>query len=248
MLGSLLMMGASGGGASYSAVNIPGVTLHLDAADASTITESGGLITQWNDISGNGHHMTATGTARPTYLATTRNGLNVVTFDSVSANDAMSASGVPRATTFTMFLVFERTTDGINMHWEFGTDVPAGSQGSAFYRSGFGFEIWVRGASGAGSRNAAGWTTGALRLITISCDGTRMGIQARLDGVPQSMSGGSGGDPGSTSGTDTMYLMARTASTLFTTGHLGEFAYVAGSMSNTDRDQVETDLMSKWGI
>jgi len=42
--------------------------LWLDAADASTITESGGAVSQWNDKSGNGHNATANG--NPTYSAT----------------------------------------------------------------------------------------------------------------------------------------------------------------------------------
>jgi len=42
--------------------------LWLDAADASTITESGGAITAWVDKSGNGHNAAADG--NPTYSAT----------------------------------------------------------------------------------------------------------------------------------------------------------------------------------
>jgi len=42
--------------------------LWLDAADASTITESGGAITAWADKSGNGHNAAADG--NPTYSAT----------------------------------------------------------------------------------------------------------------------------------------------------------------------------------
>ena len=42
--------------------------LWLDALDASTITESGGLVSQWDDNSGNGKHATqADGTLQPLY-------------------------------------------------------------------------------------------------------------------------------------------------------------------------------------
>jgi len=42
--------------------------LWLDASDASTITESGGLVSQWDDKSGNGKHATqADGTLQPLY-------------------------------------------------------------------------------------------------------------------------------------------------------------------------------------
>lgn len=48
--------------------------LWLDAADASTITESGGAVSQWDDKSGNGRHvLQATENKKPTYNLT---GLN----------------------------------------------------------------------------------------------------------------------------------------------------------------------------
>lgn len=56
--------------------------LWLDADDASTITSSSGNVSQWNDKSGNGYHVTqATGTAQPKTGTVTRNGRNVLDFD-----------------------------------------------------------------------------------------------------------------------------------------------------------------------
>lgn len=56
--------------------------LWLDASDASTITSSSGNVSQWDDKSGNGYHVTqATGTAQPKTGTVTRNGLNVLDFD-----------------------------------------------------------------------------------------------------------------------------------------------------------------------
>lgn len=52
----------------------------LDASDASTITETGGAVSAWNDKSGNGHHATqATGSLQPAYSATSFNGLPGIT-------------------------------------------------------------------------------------------------------------------------------------------------------------------------
>jgi hypothetical protein len=54
--------------------------LWLDAADASTITESSGAVSQWNDKSGNSRHFTqASSTARPSIDAT--GARNVLSFD-----------------------------------------------------------------------------------------------------------------------------------------------------------------------
>ena len=56
--------------------------LWLDAADTATITESGGSVSQWNDKSGNGRHVSqATAAQQPTTGAATHNGRNVVSFN-----------------------------------------------------------------------------------------------------------------------------------------------------------------------
>jgi hypothetical protein len=61
--------------------------LWLDAADTSTITESSGSVSQWNDKSGNAYHVSqATGANQPTYVTAGQNGLNVIAFD---GNDAL---------------------------------------------------------------------------------------------------------------------------------------------------------------
>jgi len=56
--------------------------LWLDAADASTITEVGGAVSQWNDKSGGHHHVSQSlAGQRPTTGTRTLNGLNVIDFD-----------------------------------------------------------------------------------------------------------------------------------------------------------------------
>jgi hypothetical protein len=70
--------------------------LWFDAADTTTITESSGSVSQWNDKSGNGKNVVqANGAAQPTTGTTTQNGLNVISFDGTddfleSANGAAS--------------------------------------------------------------------------------------------------------------------------------------------------------------
>lgn len=60
----------------------PDLQLWLDAADISTITESGGAVSQWDDKSGNGYHVVqGTGAAQPTTGLVTQNGLNTIDFD-----------------------------------------------------------------------------------------------------------------------------------------------------------------------
>jgi hypothetical protein len=79
--------------------------LWLDAADASTITESGGLVSQWNDKSGNARHASqATSGNRPATGTATLNGLNVIRYDAV--NDFLSLANTSGLTTATAFYFF----------------------------------------------------------------------------------------------------------------------------------------------
>lgn len=53
----------------FSPTSISGCLLWVDASDDSTITHSSGSVSQWDDKSGNNHHMTqSTATYRPTYV------------------------------------------------------------------------------------------------------------------------------------------------------------------------------------
>jgi hypothetical protein len=55
--------------------------LWLDAADASTITESSGAVSQWNDKSGNSRHVSQdTAVNRPVVATTSVNSLNTILF------------------------------------------------------------------------------------------------------------------------------------------------------------------------
>jgi len=73
-------------------------TLWLDASDISTITESSGSVSQWNDKSANGYTFTqGTGAAQPKTGARTQNGLNVLDFD---GNDSLVSTAAASTWTF----------------------------------------------------------------------------------------------------------------------------------------------------
>lgn len=67
--------------------------LWLDAADASTITESGGVVSQWNDKSGNGNHVAqSTSTLRPVVASSVLNSKPVIRFDGTDDRLATAAA------------------------------------------------------------------------------------------------------------------------------------------------------------
>jgi surface protein len=68
--------------AATSTVLPSGLALWLDAADASTLTTSGGQVSQWNDKSGNARNVTqATTSLQPSATTQTMNGRPVITFN-----------------------------------------------------------------------------------------------------------------------------------------------------------------------
>lgn len=62
-----------------------GLVLWLDSSDESSISDTGGLVDQWNDKSGLGNHAVGTGANRPTTGASTINSLNTIQFSSASS-------------------------------------------------------------------------------------------------------------------------------------------------------------------
>lgn len=98
-------------------------TAWYDADDAGTIsTESGGAVSQWDDKSGNGYHMTqGTGSSQPTTGIRSLNGLNVLDFsdDFMTAALNINRSVMPDITIFAVFAEDDATTGSFAL---FGQD------------------------------------------------------------------------------------------------------------------------------
>lgn len=82
-------------------LKVNGMRLWLDADDASTITESNGLVSQWDDKSGNGNHATAS--IQPSYGTQTINAKNVINF----ASGKFMTTGYPPALNRTIAMVVQ---------------------------------------------------------------------------------------------------------------------------------------------
>ena len=71
-------------------------TFWFDASDETTITESSGSVSQWDDKSGNGHHLTqGTGSYQPTTGTRTIGGLNALDFDGANDTIGVLTGGIP---------------------------------------------------------------------------------------------------------------------------------------------------------
>jgi hypothetical protein len=107
------MIGAITAGATSAAGGFPirtGLYSWYDASVASSITSSANKVSQWNDLSGNGLHLTqGTGAFQPSTGTTTQNGRNVIAFDSSNLG---STSHSFTANSLTVFYVAKKTAAG----------------------------------------------------------------------------------------------------------------------------------------
>jgi len=93
----------------WTPAELSGVQLWLDADDATTITESSGNVSQWDDKSGNGNHVTqAAASAQPSYLATGLNGLPALSFDGTDDTMATTTAAMPTGNSpRSLFVVYQ---------------------------------------------------------------------------------------------------------------------------------------------
>lgn len=88
----------------FSPADIANLQLWLDAGDETTITDIAGVVSQWDDKSGNNNHAVQVDTTkRPITNSVNINSNNAIDFDGV--NDFMSFPAISRASGYTAFVV-----------------------------------------------------------------------------------------------------------------------------------------------
>lgn len=132
-LGLGLGLGGSGAGI-FNPASIPNLALYL-MADPANITLNGSNVSQWSDISGNGHHFTqATGARQPPFNSSGVNGKGAVVGDGATLlflQCIHTMSGIMgSATAGERFILAQMTADGNGFAW--GINWGTGDNGSFF--------------------------------------------------------------------------------------------------------------------
>lgn len=222
--------------------------LWLDAADASTLTTSSGLVDQWRDKSGNARHANGTTTTRPAYASTTLNGKNTLTFDgtddrlvtsAVSLHTGLySVFAVARAATSNTFLVVcsqDQSTSNAARNGQYIRTNSATPETVSFNNSGTAFVATA-------TSTVTNWNSySAIResaLITLFANGNA-GTGVAITGT-------------AASNANPMTIGAResTANTFNNhwNGDMAEIIFL-GSVATTDtRQRIEGYLAHKWGL
>lgn len=221
-----------------------------DASDTSTITSSSGAVSQWNDKSGNGYHLTqATSSAQPTTGSVTKNGLNVLKFD---GGDVMNYAGTTgmNVTSVTVLGVFEETTTADNV----GFFVAHASTGNDYDRTDAIVNASVTGSHlfetvrNQGNARVSGG--GATPFAVWMSIWTSSSLIARRNKLSLN-TGSQTGTWGTANGGFVLggrYLSGAVASTNRLTGNIAEMVVFDRELNSSDYDKLTDHLMSKWGI
>jgi len=226
--------------------------LWLDAADLSTIRIATG-VSEWRDKSGNGRNVTATGTARPTYVPAGLNGLPLIRFDGTANVMGNSGAALLRQVSgATLILVTRRAANNAVQAAVMGIGTPTATRAAIAYRDGSGAEGVFTGGrrlnadafqatSASAYRSAYIIVVGVFNYsaatLTLFENGTQTSTRAfQTSGVTDNDGGA-------------FYIGANAVGTGgFFNGDVAEAAVLHSAASRTLREQTEGFLAWKWGL
>lgn len=220
---------------SFSPADVADLTLWLDASDSATITESGGLVSQWDDKSGNTNHATqATGSLQPTTGTRTLNGLNVIDYIPTDYMDLPAAIRAVGGGNNTTFLVAATDNTGLDRSF---IDV---SGGTGIYRVVFSNATSrvLRFRNGGSFVDLSGTLSTDAQIVTAQRNGIDLSLYAN-GGTGVTASGGS-----DVTGATT----ARLGDTFGTDGYYAEVLIYTRALTTDEINQVGNYLGSKWGL
>lgn len=223
-----------------AAVLAMGPAFWVNADDAATITSSGTLVSQWNDISGNARHLTQSTDNNKFKTGTrTQNGLNVMDSDAVSAQqDYMTSTSFNLTSPKQVFMVLAHDTGT----GSFGGSIVFANGGGAVAMT-IGINegasgVWYMAADGGNALTTAVCGT-AAHVVNVTFNGASSVF--RVDGVTQTLNA----NPGS--GTSTNGVSLGVAVNPWD-GIIAECIVFTGTLTSTQQATAEAYLAAKWGI
>jgi len=225
-------------------IDVVPMAVWYDASDTSSITQSGGFASQWNDKSTNGRHLVqATESKKPSYGVRYINGLHALEFH-LAGFDCMSTSAAFTAINSSAYSIFAVIVYDTAPGYFVGTNQPGNFSGlHTGYRSSTQYTL---DHYNAGADITVTPITGTPTLFNPQFD--NIGSNIRINGVSI---GSSGSFPATALAVTTGVLNVgagheQTSGTL--DGAIGELCIYVGALSQANREQIEGILAHKWGI
>jgi hypothetical protein len=220
-----------------------GLQLWLDASDPSTITDSGGSVSQWDDKSGMSNDTTqGTGSAQPATTASTENGRNILDYD--GSDVLLAPSGIfaiPQGNS-TTFVVAKRATEDGSLDAVFGMAAGASNDFFILFSNISGAITATNRAGGGSAISSVGNTNTDMNIITFRRSGTTQGIS--VNGETEITN---------TSALDTGTITSAGVGAAGTgafplIGNFAELLVYNRSLSAAEIVMVNTYLSNKWGV
>lgn len=213
--------------------------LWYDADNAGSITSSSGLVTQWNDLSGNANHVTASGSARPTLTSFAINGKSAITFTPPS-NVMTLTNSVSVTQNMTAFLIANRATGTI---YSFGIGFGSAAYPFTMMWATSGYVFTAFGTNSGTTINPSANTTTGTKLIATQRNHSTSKERGWINGgyVGQ-------GAISNLYGSEVFNRLGGRNGSGTHNGHMGEFILVGSALSDVDREKFEGYLAHKWGI
>jgi hypothetical protein len=220
-----------------------GLQLWLDADDASTITESSGILSLWDDKSGNGNHaVQGTSGSKPSYGSTTINSKNVVDF----YNGKFMTTGYQPALNRTIAMVVQYSGNLGQLK------VATGARESFNQRSYFGINsgtvrVGVSEQSSLNGTSGIAINTTYTQILKHGQGAVNKEVHHYLDGtedIDAIFTGNIG------SGVNYMIGGFNDQGSVHNSkyrGRMGEFVITDNMMGDSDRQKLEGYLAHKWG-
>lgn len=236
--------------ASASDITALSPTAWYDANNSGSITQSGGVVSAWNDISGNGYHSAQTTVEkRPTVVSDVLNSLPVIRFNHTSnqmLDVTTTAKGVARNIgALTIFAV------GTNNGGDTYRVILSFSTASGGLRTTSYFKDAICGTGGrrldANSFQYVEVAQSGTSIICSEFDYTNAEAYISKDGTRKARGGFQ--TSGNTSDTDSSIVgIGDLDGSCGLTGDIAEIIVFNSILSTANRQQVEGYLAQKWGL
>ena len=235
----------------FTPTSIPGCSLWLDAADSSSnsMTLSGSTVTTWKDKSGNGYSGTSSGS--PTIVSNGQNGLSVVNFVSSSLQYFNFGDINDLGTNPFHIFVVSKYNDTSNGALVVKTVAGNSAGRYALFRES-GSIIPLIESPGGNSTGGASDTSTSTRILTMFWNRSTLGLLQNGTSIV------SGTQVDSTNlGTTFPFLVGAynngsggvpPAAGLYFNGYMMEVIMYLGTITTSQRQQVEGYLAQKWGL
>ena len=215
--------------------------LWLDSSDSSTITETSGSVSQWNDKSGNGNNATqGVGANQPTTGTSNQNGNNVLDFADDQFLELPSDLYPIPSDDNTVFVVSRRNSETGSVAAAFAGAGGGQNRWITFYNTTVGSISFRNDGAGASSVSSSGNTNTQFQIIRGRREGTTQAIAIN--------SGSESSNTNATNATITSLDIGGVGTSLSLEGEVAEVIVYSRSLTSTEISDVENYLAAKWGI